>query len=86
MMKTKTKTKPKAAVAQAVTAEPGIHSAGDSAGLYLKKGASGAGAWIYRFHHDGKSQVMGLGLSRQGDARRSDEASERAPRPARRGD
>jgi integrase len=47
--------------AQAEKAKPGVHRVRDSVGLYLRKGANGAGSWFRRYWFGGKRREMGLG-------------------------
>ena len=48
-------------MAQAEAAPPGVHSVSGATGLYLKKGETGAGSWVYRHWLGGERRVMGLG-------------------------
>jgi hypothetical protein len=47
--------------AHADKAEFGLHNVKDTPGLYLRKGANGAGSWLYRYSFGGKRREMGLG-------------------------
>jgi integrase len=48
---------------QIKSAKAGLHKVAGATGLYLRKASDGSdsGAWIYRYHLDGKRRQMGLG-------------------------
>jgi integrase len=46
---------------QAEKALPGVHRVKGAEGVYLKKGASGSGAWFRRYWSHGKRREMGFG-------------------------
>jgi integrase len=48
-------------MAEAEAAPPGVYRVSGATGLYLKKGETGAGSWVYRYWLGGRRQAMGLG-------------------------
>jgi hypothetical protein len=48
---------------QLKSAKAGLHKVAGAAGLYLRKAGDGpdSGAWVYRYHLDGRRRQMGLG-------------------------
>jgi hypothetical protein len=46
---------------QVKSAPAGVHRVRGATGLYLKKGAAGAGSWFWRYRKGDRRSSMGLG-------------------------